>query len=125
MFRSRGWARANGFGGYTLNRGGQIILTNRTSRLVFDTDSADSQINGVNVRLSHPVAKGALISQLDVDKTIRPLIFPPKACRQKNLHHLPRSRPRRARTPATASAGFFRATKKPTRWRWRLNCATS
>lgn len=78
-----GWARANGFGGYTLNRGGQIILTNQTSRLVFDTDSADSQINGVNLRLSHPVAKGALISQLDVDKTIRPLIFPQKPAVRK------------------------------------------
>src|ERR1041385_1999567 len=64
------WARANGFSGYTLNRGGLIILTNKTSRLVFDVDSAESKINGVNVRLSFPIAKGGLISQLDVDKTI-------------------------------------------------------
>ncbi len=71
-----GWARANGFGGYTVNRGAEIILTNRTSRLVFEPDSAEAQINGVNVRLSYAVAKGALISQLDLDKTIRPLVFP-------------------------------------------------
>src|ERR1039457_6585085 len=46
-----GWARANGFAGFTLNRGEEIILTNKTARLVFDQDSADSIINGVNVRL--------------------------------------------------------------------------
>ena len=71
------WARANGFHGYTLDRGAEFVLTNKTSRLVFDQDSADSTINGVNVRLSYPVAKGGFISQLDVDKTIRPLVFPP------------------------------------------------
>jgi N-acetylmuramoyl-L-alanine amidase len=70
------WAKANGFGGFTVNRGEEMVLTNRTSRLVFDQDSADSTINGVNVRLSYPVAKGGFISQLDVDKTLRPLLFP-------------------------------------------------
>ncbi len=78
-----GWARANGFGGYTVNRGAEIILTNRMSRLVFDTDSAEAQINGVNVRLAYAVAKGALISQLDLDKTIRPLVFPQKPSPKK------------------------------------------
>lgn len=77
------WARANGFSGYTLGRGGLIILTNKTSRLVFDVDSAESKINGVNVRLSLPIAKGGLISQLDVDKTIRPLIFTQKPSPKK------------------------------------------
>ncbi len=77
------WARANGFSGYTLNRGGLIILTNKTSRLVFDVDSAESKINGVNVRLSLPIAKGGLISQLDVDKTIRPLVFTQKPSPKK------------------------------------------
>jgi N-acetylmuramoyl-L-alanine amidase len=73
------WARGNGFYGFTRDR--EIILTNKNSRLVFDVDSAQSQINGLNVRLSFPVAnvKGVpLISQLDLDKTIRPLIFPKK-----------------------------------------------
>jgi N-acetylmuramoyl-L-alanine amidase len=73
------WAHANGLGGYTLDRGHEIIVTNRTSRLVFDVDSADAKINGVNVRLSFPIAKGALISQLDVDTAIRPLLFPQKS----------------------------------------------
>ena len=58
------WARANGFGGYTLNGGSEYVLTNKTSRLVFEQDSADSTINGINVRLSFPTAKGGFISQL-------------------------------------------------------------
>jgi N-acetylmuramoyl-L-alanine amidase len=73
------WARGNGFYGFTLNRGDEIILTNRAAaRLVFDVNSAQAEINGVNVRLSFPVAnaKGVpLIAQLDLDKTIRPLLF--------------------------------------------------
>jgi len=72
------WARANGFGGYTLDRGHEIVVTNRTSRLVFDVDSADANINGVNVRLSFPIAKGAFISQLDLDTAVRPLVYPQK-----------------------------------------------
>src|ERR1017187_6992811 len=78
-----GWARANGFAGFTLNRGEEIILTNKTARLVFDQDSADSIINGVNVRLSYPVAKGGFLSQLDADKTLRPLVFAPKPAAKK------------------------------------------
>jgi N-acetylmuramoyl-L-alanine amidase len=72
------WAHANNFGGYTLNRDGEIVLTNKASRLVFNQDSVDATINNIGVRLSFPIAKGGFISQLDVDKTIRPLIFPQK-----------------------------------------------
>jgi len=77
------WARANGFAGYTLNRGAEFILTNRTTRLAFEQDSADSSINGVGVRLSFPLVKGGFISQLDVDKTLRPLVFPQKPSGKK------------------------------------------
>jgi N-acetylmuramoyl-L-alanine amidase len=77
------WARANGFAGFTLNQGAEFILTNKTARLVFDQDSADSIINGVNVRLSYPVAKGGFLSQLDADKTLRPLVFAPKPAAKK------------------------------------------
>lgn len=69
------WAKANGFRVATLTRD-KVILTSSTSRLVFNTDSAESEINGVDVRLSYPVAKGALIAQLDLDSTVRPLVFP-------------------------------------------------
>jgi N-acetylmuramoyl-L-alanine amidase len=80
------WARGNGFSGFTRNRGDEIVLTNRTSRLVFDVNSHDVEINGVNVRLSFPVAgvKGVpLIAQLDLDTTIRPLLFPQKTPARK------------------------------------------
>jgi N-acetylmuramoyl-L-alanine amidase len=76
------WARANGFRIALLARD-EIVLTNKTSRLVFETDSADAKINDVNVRLSFPVAKGALISQLDLDTTIKPLVFPQKSSAKK------------------------------------------
>jgi len=75
------WTRVNGLHGYTLNHGNEIILTNRNTRLVFGVDSHDVEINGVNVRLSFPVASQKnvpLISQLDIDTAIRPLIFPQK-----------------------------------------------
>jgi N-acetylmuramoyl-L-alanine amidase len=79
------WARANGFGGCTLtvSRGVQILLTNKTSRLVFQQDSADATINRAGVRLLFPVAKGGFISQLDVDKTLRPLLFSVKPVARK------------------------------------------
>src|SRR5260221_4429428 len=68
------WGKANGFRTVSLTRD-EIILTNKTSRLIFNTDSPEAEINGVNLRLSFPVAKGALISQLDLDTTVKPLIF--------------------------------------------------
>ncbi len=82
------WARGNGFYGFTRNRGDEIILTNRSTRLVFDVDSAQAQINGVNVRLSFPVAnvKGVpLVAQLDLDKTIRPLLFTARYIEPKRI----------------------------------------
>jgi N-acetylmuramoyl-L-alanine amidase len=82
------WARGNGFYGFTRNRGLEIVLTNRTARLVFDVDSAQAQINGVNVRLSFPIAnaKGVpLIAQLDLDKTVRPLLFPSRYIEPKKI----------------------------------------
>src|SRR5579871_1826598 len=77
------WAHANGFGGYTLNGGTEFVLTNRVARLVFDKDSPDATINGIDVRLAFPVAKGGFIAQLDIDKTVRPLVFAPRPSAKK------------------------------------------
>ncbi len=82
------WARGNGFYGFTRDHGNEILLTNRTMRLVFDVDSAQAEINGVNVRLSFPVAnvKGVpFIAQLDLDKTVRPLLFPSRYLAPKRI----------------------------------------
>ncbi|MEI9865671.1 MAG: hypothetical protein WDN00_14195 [Limisphaerales bacterium] len=85
-------ARGNGLYGYTRNHGDEIVLTNRTVRLVLNVDSAQAEINGVNVRLSFPVAnvKGVpFITQFDLDKTVRPLLFPARYLdAKKNYHHL-------------------------------------
>jgi N-acetylmuramoyl-L-alanine amidase len=66
--------------GFSLdNEGREAILTSKSMRLVFDVNSAQAQINGLNVRLSYPVAGehgGLLVSQLDIETTIHPLIFP-------------------------------------------------
>ena len=75
------WAHANGFYGFTRDRGQEIVLTNRNSRLVFDVNSALAQINGVNVRLSFPIANAKnvpAISSMDIETALRPLIYAPK-----------------------------------------------
>ena len=80
------WAEAHGLGGFKFNRGGEIVLTNRTTRLAFEVDSAQAEINGVNVRLCFPLAnaKGVpLIAQLDLNRTVEPLIFPQKPSAKK------------------------------------------
>jgi N-acetylmuramoyl-L-alanine amidase len=82
------WARANGLYGFTRDHGHEIVLTNRIVRMVFDVDSAQVEINGVNVRLSFPVAnvKGVpFIAQLDLDKTIRPLLYPSRYVTPKRI----------------------------------------
>ena len=57
------------------------MATNRTTRLVFDKDSRMVEVNGTDVALSFPLAsdRGTLyIAQLDLNTTIRPLLFPPR-----------------------------------------------
>lgn len=54
-------------------------MTGKTSRLVFEIDSAQAQVNGVNVRLSFPVASDRgvpLIAEMDITTALRPLLFP-------------------------------------------------
>ena len=75
------FARANGFRINSV-RAGEDVLTDKTLRLVFDVNSAQAQIGGVSVRLSYPIAGDhgeLLVSQLDIDKALRPLIFPQKS----------------------------------------------
>ena len=80
------WASANGFHGFVGDHGKEFVLSDKKSRLVFDVDSAQAEINGVNVRLSFPIASQKdipFISELDVRTTIRPLIEPPKPSLRK------------------------------------------
>jgi N-acetylmuramoyl-L-alanine amidase len=73
------WAHANGLKTSWLKWGDKLVASDGDTRLVFDVDSAQAEINGVQVRLSFPVAStkgGALIAQFDLDKTVRPLMYP-------------------------------------------------
>ena len=73
------WARANGLNTSWLKWGDKLVASDHDTRLVFEVDSHYAEINGVQVALSFPVAKvkGApLIAQFDLDKTVRPLLFP-------------------------------------------------
>ena len=82
------WALANGLKCYWLKRGGKMVATNRTTRLVFDKDSRMVEVNGINVALSFPVASdhGALlIAQMDLNTAIRPLLFPPRFADAKRI----------------------------------------
>ena len=75
------WARANGLRCSLFKHGDEVVATNRTARLVFDKDSRMVEVNGTDVALSFPLAedRGTLyIAQLDLNATVRPLLFPPR-----------------------------------------------
>jgi len=80
------WAAASGLRLARSGRGAPFVVTNRTMRLVFTKDSRTVEINGVNVALLFPVAvdkDAALVAQLDLVKTIQPLVFAPKISGKK------------------------------------------
>ena len=82
------WARANGLRCFWLKRGDEIVATNRTTRLVFDKYSRMAEVNGINVALSFPVAldRGVLlIAQMDLNSTIRPLLYLPRIADPKRI----------------------------------------
>ncbi|MEI7732450.1 MAG: N-acetylmuramoyl-L-alanine amidase [Verrucomicrobiota bacterium] len=59
----------------------EITMTSKWSKFVFTVDSRQSQINGVAVSLSVPIARrngGAYIAPLDVVSAINPVINPPR-----------------------------------------------
>ncbi|MGA3163229.1 MAG: N-acetylmuramoyl-L-alanine amidase [Verrucomicrobiota bacterium] len=80
-----GWAHANGLTCHWTRRN-EVTVTNRTTRLVFDVDSRNAEINGIQVALSFPIAnqKGvALIAQFDLNTAVGPLLFPPRFAEAK------------------------------------------
>src|ERR1700739_3923894 len=67
------WARANNYSVQWLKRDESIQLSNRSSRLVFDVDSREAEIDGANLRLCYPVALrngSAWVSMQDIDATL-------------------------------------------------------
>jgi len=74
------WAHAKDLDWHWFNGGKMVEVTNRTTRLVLEVNSAQAEINGIRVRLSFPFAVEKavpLIAQLDLDTAIGPLLFPP------------------------------------------------
>ncbi|MGH8023430.1 MAG: N-acetylmuramoyl-L-alanine amidase family protein [Limisphaerales bacterium] len=72
------FARADGFHIHAVTEG-EDILMNKSLSMVFDVNSARAQIGGINVRLSYPVAAEhgeLLVSQLDIDTALLPLLHP-------------------------------------------------
>jgi N-acetylmuramoyl-L-alanine amidase len=75
------WARANGLETQWLKANETIQLSNHSFKLVLAAASRETQINGVAVWLLFPVVahNGAIwLGQLDADRTLRPLLSPPK-----------------------------------------------
>ena len=76
------WAKANGFNSRWLKPEETILLSRNGSKLVMTVDSREAQINGVQVWLLLPVVaryRSLCVAQLDVDRTLRPLLSPPRA----------------------------------------------
>jgi N-acetylmuramoyl-L-alanine amidase len=76
------WAKANGFNSRWLKPEETILLSRNGSKLVMTVDSREAQINGVQVWLLLPVVaryRSLCVAQLDVDRTLRPLLSPPGA----------------------------------------------
>jgi N-acetylmuramoyl-L-alanine amidase len=79
------WAEANGFKSVTRPKSDGIELTNPSATLSFAIDSHNarkSQISGTTVMLCYPVVtrrSATLISLLDVQKSLEPVLFPKKS----------------------------------------------
>ncbi len=75
------WAQANDLEVRWLKRDESLQLSNRCARLVLGLDSAEAEINGVQVWLLFPVVarNGTVyLAQLDAQTTLRPILSPPK-----------------------------------------------
>ncbi len=76
------WAGAHEFQIHWLRRDESVEVTNHQDRLIFEVDSCQARVNGVEVWLLHPVAKhnGALyVTRQDLETTLRPLLWPAKS----------------------------------------------
>ncbi len=82
------WAAANGFSVSARDPAHEVVLTDEKTRLVFDANSAQIEINGIHVRLSFPVASQAnqlYLSELDFKTLVHPLVDPPRAPAKSSL----------------------------------------
>lgn len=82
------WARANHYDVRWVKFNESVQLTNQHSRLAFSKDSKEAEINGVSVRLCYPIVMkdgAGYIAEMDLDKTLRPVLSPPRGGRRKKI----------------------------------------
>lgn len=80
--RVRDWARANGFLAQWLVRDETLQLTKGDTKLILTANSRETRFNGVQVWLLKPFEYrdgGGWLSQLDLDRTLYPLLYPPRS----------------------------------------------
>ena len=74
------WAQKSGLEVRWIKQDDTLQLSNARFKIRLAVNSSESDVNGVSVRMLFPIAvrNGALyITQLDVDDTFRPILFPP------------------------------------------------
>lgn len=89
--RLAAWSRANNLQFRWTRKDHNLTLSGRSIKMDFAVDSRESELNGVNVRLSFPVvlsAGTAWISQIDVDAALNPSINPPRNGIHRRVHNL-------------------------------------
>ena len=82
------WSRVKVLKWRWLKRDESFQLTNSTVRFQFRVDSRDARVNGLQLWLLFPIAVRngeVLISRLDVDNTVRPLLAPPRNVPDKKI----------------------------------------
>jgi N-acetylmuramoyl-L-alanine amidase len=75
------WAQASGFEAQWLQREERLQLTSAAATVILKAESREATVNGVQVWLSLPVVRVAGsfgVSQLDLRKTLLPLLAPPR-----------------------------------------------
>ena len=109
------WAGANGLAVSWPGRGYPVAASSRTVRLVFDKDLNTAEINGVHVALSFPVASdhgNILISQFDLDNTVRPLLYPARYLDPKRITTICLDPGHGGKDTGNRAGGFFSHNEK-------------
>lgn len=89
--RLNDWARENNFNMRWGRAGDVVDLTNRLTRLEFNKDSREAEMNGVRICLSYPILwrnGGAYIAAMDLATAIDPVLFPQKNWRGRHVRNI-------------------------------------
>lgn len=81
LVRVRDWARAHSLQVQWVERDKVLQLTRGDFKLLLNSNSREARINGIQVWLLKPFEyrdNAGYLSQLDVDRTINPLLYPPR-----------------------------------------------